>query len=60
MLLAILDDRAGFVASAGRFERAFVNSEIWRGPSIDLVYQLKIIDASGRESNAVETTIRPR
>jgi len=45
---------------SGRFEKKFINADLWRGPQIDLVYELKVIDRNGKESNICTTKIRPK
>ncbi len=47
-------------SESGRFEKKFVNSEFWKGPQIELTYELKVIDKNGKESNTCETKIRPK
>ncbi len=51
---------SAYPSESGRFEKRFVNSESWRGPQIELTYELKVIDKNGKESNTCETKIRPK
>ena len=51
---------SAYPSESGRFEKKFSNSEIWRGPQIELTYGLKVIDKNGKESNLCETKIKPK
>lgn len=55
-----LSDFSAFTAESGRFEKKFVNGDIWKGPQIELVYEFRVIDKNGRESNICTTKITPK
>lgn len=55
-----LADVSGFPDEAGHFEKRFVNPERWRGPPIELTYEIKIVDEKGRESAPCSTKITPK
>ena len=55
-----LVDVSAYTSESGRFEKRFVNPDIWRGPIIELTYEFKVIDKNGKESNACGTTIMPK
>ena len=55
-----LADLSAYTAESGRFEKRFINPDIWRGPIIELTYEIKVIDKNGKESNACTTTIMPK
>jgi hypothetical protein len=57
---AHLINLSDYPSESGRFEKRFVNSDIWQGPQIELSYEFKIIDKSGRESNVCTTKIKPK
>ena len=46
-------------SESGRFEKKFIAGP-WRGPLIELTYEIKIIDKKGAESNICETKIMPK
>ena len=55
-----LVDVSAYTSESGRFEKRFVNPDIWRGPIIELTYEFKVIDKNGKESNTCTTTIMPK
>ena len=55
-----LADLSAYTAESGRFEKRFINPDMWRGPIIELTYEFKIIDKNGKESNTCPTTIMPK
>ncbi len=55
-----LSDLSAFPSESGRFERKFVNADIWRGPAIELVYEFRVVDGKGRESNVCTAKITPK
>jgi hypothetical protein len=57
---AYLADLSAYSSVSGRFEKKFVNPDKWRISEIDLTYELKIVDKTGKESNALTTKIRPK
>jgi len=48
-----------YTSESGRFEKKFINTELWRGPQIELTYEIKVIDKNGNESNICTTLLRP-
>jgi len=57
---AFLTDVSEYSGEKGRFEKRFVNPERWRGPRIELVYEIKVIDQQGRESKPCATKLTPK
>ncbi len=55
-----LTDLSGFSTKSGKFEKRFVNAGRWRGPRIELTYELKVVDKDGTESNVCTTKIKPQ
>jgi hypothetical protein len=55
-----LEDLSAYTSESGRFEKKFTNPDIWRGPGIELTYELKILDRNGRESNTCTARITPK
>jgi len=55
-----LSDLSAYASESGRFEKKFINPDVWHGPQIELTYEIKIIDKNGRESNACMTKIKPK
>ena len=57
---SLLTNLSEYKETSGRYEKKFVNSEYWRGPSIQLTYEFKITDKRGKESNICTTKISPK
>lgn len=57
---AQLIDLSAYPAESGRFEKKFVNADLWRGPKIELTYEIKVIDKKGIETNICATKIMPK
>jgi len=55
-----LSDLSAYTGDSGKFEKKFLNSETWQGPKIELIYEIKVIDKNGNESNSCTTKIRPK
>jgi hypothetical protein len=55
-----LQDLSTYPSESGRFEKKFTNADIWRGPNIAIIYEFKVTDQKGGESNACTVKIRPR
>ncbi len=55
-----LNDLTAYPSASGRVEKKYINSDIWRLETIELTYELKIIDKNGRESNILTTKIKPK
>ncbi|NWG04941.1 MAG: hypothetical protein HXY44_18975 [Syntrophaceae bacterium] len=55
-----LTDLSNYPSASGRFEKKFINADLWRGPQIKLTYEIKVIDKNGKESNICTTTITPK
>jgi hypothetical protein len=55
-----LTNLSAYSSEFGRFEKNFINEDIWRGPTIEFTYEIKIIDTNGKESNICVTKIRPK
>ncbi len=57
---AHLTDLSAYPSAFGRFEKKFVNAERWRGPKIELTYEIKVVDRNNKESNTLSTKITPK
>jgi hypothetical protein len=57
---ANLEDLSAYTTESGRFEKKFENPDIWRGPLIELIYEIKLIDKNGKEGNVCATKITPK
>jgi len=55
-----LTDLSAYPSESGKVEKKFINPDIWRLETIELTYELKIIDKNGRESNILTTKIKPK
>jgi len=55
-----LENTKDYKAENGSFERMFINLNKWEGPVFDLIYDIKIIDKNGKQSQPCSTTIRPK
>ena len=54
---SFLTGLSDYASESGRFERKFVNPDLWPLEKTELGYEIKVVDKNGRESNACRTTI---